>query len=67
MPPHIVARIFEPFFTTKGFSGTGLGLWISQEIVERHQGRIAVRSSQRPGASGTVFTLYLPFSAVSRP
>jgi PAS domain S-box-containing protein len=66
MSAEIAAKIFEPFFTTKGFSGTGLGLWISQEIVQRHQGRIAVRSSQRPGHTGTVFTLYLPFNAVTR-
>ena len=59
------AQIFEPFFTTKGFNGTGLGLWISQEIVARHKGRIAVRSTQRPGASGTAFTLFLPFNAIA--
>jgi PAS domain S-box-containing protein len=66
MSSEIAGKIFEPFFTTKGFSGTGLGLWISQEIVQRHQGRIAVRSSQRAGRGGTVFTLYLPFHAVTR-
>jgi len=57
-------RIFEPFFTTKDNHGTGLGLWISQEIVEKHQGKLGVRSSQRPGKSGTVFRLFLPFDAV---
>jgi PAS domain S-box-containing protein len=61
--PQTAERIFEPFFTTKGFSGTGLGLWISQEIVHRHQGRLSVRSSPR---RGTVFTMYLPFDAVAR-
>jgi signal transduction histidine kinase len=58
------ARIFEPFFTTKEIGGTGLGLWVSHEIVERHGGALAVRSSQDPGRSGTVFTLFLPFQAV---
>jgi PAS domain S-box-containing protein len=53
-------RIFEPFFTTKDLNGTGLGLWISAGIVERHQGSIRVRSSDRAGRSGTVFTLFLP-------
>ena len=66
IPPETLARIFEPFFTTKGFSGTGLGLWISKEIVERHKGTLTVRTSQRPGASGTAFVLFLPFDAVSR-
>jgi signal transduction histidine kinase len=58
------ARIFEPFFTTKEIGGTGLGLWVSHEIVERHGGALAVRSNQDPGRSGTVFTLFLPFQAV---
>jgi PAS domain S-box-containing protein len=55
-----VAHAFEAFYTTKGMSGTGLGLWISKEIVERHRGRLRVRSSQRAGRAGTVFTLFLP-------
>jgi PAS domain S-box-containing protein len=54
------ARLFEAFFTTKGIGGTGLGLWISAEIMERHQGRIRLRSSQNPGRCGTVVTLFLP-------
>jgi len=54
------ARIFEAFFTTKGFGGTGLGLWISAEIIERHQGRMRVRSSQREDHRGTVVSLFLP-------
>ena len=53
-------QIFTPFFTTKGIRGTGLGLWISSEIIERHNGRLKVRSSQREGLKGTVFQLYLP-------
>ncbi len=61
MSPHVAARAREAFFTTKGLGGTGLGLWISQEIVDRHTGRLLLRSSQRAGHTGTVFTLFLPF------
>ncbi len=60
------ARLFDAFFTTKGITGTGLGLWISQEIVARHRGTLRVRSSQSRGHHGTVFTLFLPFDAVTR-
>lgn len=61
MPKEVQARMSEAFFTTKGFGGTGLGLWISAEIVERHTGRMRIRSSQRPGHTGTVAAIFLPF------
>jgi PAS domain S-box-containing protein len=53
-------RLFEAFFTTKGIKGTGLGLWISAEIVRKHGGRLRFRSSRKEGRSGTVFQLFLP-------
>lgn len=53
-------RIFEAFFTTKGSSGTGLGLWISRDIIQKHGGSIRVRSYTTPGRSGTVFMIRLP-------
>ncbi|HEV2578004.1 MAG TPA: ATP-binding protein [Acidobacteriaceae bacterium] len=61
MSPETASRIFEPFFTTKGLSGTGLGLWISHDIIQRHRGRLKVRSTTKRGRSGTTFTLFLPF------
>ncbi|WP_263371182.1 sensor histidine kinase [Granulicella cerasi] len=59
-------RIFEPFFTTKGDSGTGLGLWVSQDIMLRHGGKLLVRTSRDPRHHGTAFILSLPYDAVTR-
>lgn len=59
-------RAFEPFFTTKGTVGTGLGLWVSQEIVSRHRGVLRLRSSQALARRGTVFSMFLPFDAATR-
>jgi signal transduction histidine kinase len=56
-------RLFHPFFSTKGDRGTGLGLWVSAGIAERHGGRIRVYSSTRPGRSGTAFAIWLPVHA----
>jgi PAS domain S-box-containing protein len=66
MSAETIRSIYRAFFTTKGIGGTGLGLWISSEIVARHKGRLLVRSSQREGRRGTVFVLWLPFEAVVR-
>ncbi len=66
MSSAVMKKIFEAFFTTKGARGSGLGLWISCEIINRHEGSLRVHSSQHEGRSGTVFTLFLPFEAVSR-
>ena len=60
IPTEHLRQIFDAFFTTKGIGGTGLGLWVTQEIVTRHRGRLSVRSSTCPRRSGTVFTLFLP-------
>jgi len=59
-------RVFDAFYTTKGIGGTGLGMWVSKEIVDRHKGVLHVRSRERQPYRGTVFTLFLPFEAVKR-
>jgi len=62
MLPPVLEHIFEPFFTTKEATGTGLGLWVSSEIVAKHNGSIRVRSRSETlgGPCGTVFDLFFP-------
>ena len=59
-------RIFEAFYTTKENTGTGLGLWVSHGIVEKHGGTIKVRSRQRGKWQGTSFSLFLPYENPTR-
>ena len=58
--PEIRNTLFEPFVGTKGNTGTGLGLWVSSEIVRRHGGSIRVKSGVNSTFSGTVFSIFLP-------
>jgi signal transduction histidine kinase len=55
-------NLFQQFFTTKGSRGTGLGLWLTRDIVQRNQGRLRYRS-QTGQPSGTAFSIYLPATA----
>ena len=57
-------RIFEPFFTTKRDTGTGLGLWLTREIVLRHSGRIRIRTNSGRGRSGTTISIFLPTASL---
>jgi PAS domain S-box-containing protein len=60
IPPSDRSKLFEPFFTTKKDVGTGLGLWVCTNIVQRHHGSIRVKTSAKPGRSWTVFSVFLP-------
>jgi PAS domain S-box-containing protein len=60
IPASARQHLFEPFFTTKKDVGTGLGLWVCKNIVDKHQGTIRVKSSTSPGKSWTVFSVFLP-------
>ena len=57
-------RAFDPFYTTKGIGGTGLGLWISKGIVDKHGGKLSVHSCKQPKHTGTVFHLYMPVNSL---
>ena len=61
-----IDKIFEPFFTTKKDVGTGLGLWVTREIIDRHGGTIQVHSREGNGSRGSVFNIMLPCAAVDQ-
>jgi PAS domain S-box-containing protein len=61
IPPGVRKNLFAPFYTTKGEGGTGLGLWVTRGIIEKHEGSIHFLSSVRPGRTGTAFSVFLPF------
>jgi signal transduction histidine kinase len=67
MSAEVRQRIFEPFFTTKEATGTGLGLWVGAEIMEKHGVRLRIRSRETSGETGggTVFMLFFPEDAVT--
>jgi PAS domain S-box-containing protein len=58
--PEVRKKLFEPFFTTKRDVGTGLGLWVSSNILRKHDGSIRLRSSVVPGKSWTAFSVFFP-------
>ncbi len=66
MSAQSVSKAFQAFYTTKGIGGTGLGLWVSKEIMDRHHGSIRLKSSQQKTHSGTVIQVFLPEGAVGR-
>jgi len=57
-------RIFEPFFTTKAETGTGLGMWVVAQLVERHHGHVRVWSRQRANSGATAISVFLPFGNI---
>ena len=69
MSDEVRSRIFEPFFTTKEATGTGLGLWVSAEVIRKHHGVVRIRSrAEEDGAAnhtnsschGTGFMIFFP-------
>jgi PAS domain S-box-containing protein len=64
MDAAMFSRLFHPFVTTKGEAGTGLGLWVSKGILDKHNARVSVRSKP---ACGTVFRIFFPVVAAAVP
>jgi signal transduction histidine kinase len=60
--PEIVEHIFDPFFTTKNDVGTGIGLWVTRELVERNGGQITVQTHDLPRGFRTMFCVELPLA-----
>ena len=60
MPRQQLDKLGELFLTTKGEGGTGIGLWVTRRIVDKHHGGLRAYSSQTPGRSGTAFLLCFP-------
>jgi C4-dicarboxylate-specific signal transduction histidine kinase len=53
-------QIFDPFFTTKGSVGTGLGLWVCKQLIDKNGGSIRVRSHMDGERGGATFSVMLP-------
>ncbi len=59
VPEEVRPHLFQPFFTTKGERGTGLGLWVSRGIINKHGGTISLNSDTSEAAHGTVVSVFL--------
>lgn len=62
--PKFRKSLFDPFFSTKGEGGTGLGLWITSEILKKHRAQLRLKSQTAAGRSGTVFSITMPVDAL---
>lgn len=60
IPRETLPNIFDAFFTTKGMNGSGIGLWLTSEIIAKHGGRIRVRSRTDGPYRGSLFDIFLP-------
>jgi PAS domain S-box-containing protein len=59
VPESVRPQLFQPFFTTKGEYGTGLGLWVSRGIINKHGGTIDLESNTDEGTHGTIVSVFL--------
>lgn len=66
MDAETLAKIAEPFFTTKGANGTGLGMWVSSDLLRKHHATMRIKSRNLTSNSGTVFSIFIPLEAADR-
>ncbi len=64
--PEALPRVFDAFFTTRATIGTGIGLFISKQLVEGHGGKISIESSKDVREHGTIVDIFLPSIATER-
>ncbi len=62
--PHVEKKLFQPFITTKGERGTGLGLWVSLGIIQKHGGTVRISNNLQGDLQGALVRVYLPESSV---
>ena len=60
IPDDTLPHIFDAFYTTKGLKGSGIGLWLTSEVIAKHRGRIRARSRTTGSYKGTLFDVFLP-------
>jgi PAS domain S-box-containing protein len=65
IPEQLQSRLFSPFVSTKEDNGTGLGLWVSRSIMEKHGGSIRLSSNGEPNTRGTTVSIFVPFKVKS--
>lgn len=66
IPPERIDRVFDPFFTTKEDVGTGIGLWVTKELVEKNAGTISLFSGSFENEMRTRFEMRFPVSLATR-
>jgi PAS domain S-box-containing protein len=64
IPDDVRPHLFQPFFTTKGERGTGLGLWVSRGIINKHGGTITLKSDVSQARHGTALSVFLATNPV---
>lgn len=66
IPEQLQSKLFNPFVSTKEESGTGLGLWVSRSIMEKHGGSIRLSSNREPDSRGTTASIFVPFKVTGQ-